>query len=155
MPEDSAEARAAYLRWRRNVPFTDEAIIAALRRMVDEAVLDHNRVVTGTENAAYVRARRTRLLEHFTRTRRLSRKILTICLPYLIQTCAFCDRVALYRQGNQGRCRVHRLAPDPLAVVVRRQRIESRATEIEKTRRQREDFERRARYLHHTRKPHL
>ena len=88
-PEQRAASRAA---WRARVPWTDIEVRAAL---CAERI-----AVPGSyfaiDNAIYC-------LDLYG----LTISVLSLALPSLVKTCALCGKTALYRYGNEGRCRAH------------------------------------------------
>ncbi len=85
----------SYQDWRATVPWTNDQIAAALE--ADAAVAPNE----------YMRMKYQRLAE-WVRSGRLSSKALSQALPRLVKVCAVCQKVALYRMGNEGRCRAHK-----------------------------------------------
>lgn len=104
----------SYEDWRKSVPFTDEQIISALRRGLEN--LHHNQ---------WILDRATRHVEHFERTGRLSSKLLGYALPYLVERCGICGKTAHYRYGSAGRCKAHKdeKPSDWASVLARREQF--------------------------------
>ena len=94
----------AYDSWRSRIPFSNEAIAAALELHANDLEEIHGRTGIVSE---YWRRRSADV-----RSGRLSGKDLAKALPYLVTKCALCGATALYRYGTEGRCKSHRhLAP--------------------------------------------
>jgi len=93
---------ASYAHWRTTIPWSNEEIVAQLRRdAADRPATDGGSV--------YMRQKYTSWADWVERTGRLSGAIVRHCLPALITTCAICKKTALYRQGVEGRCSAHRM----------------------------------------------
>lgn len=89
-----------YAAWRRSVPFTDTQIVAALRDLGNTVPSD------------FLKNRYYGLAAYLERTGRLSSIMLSLVVDRLITACACCGKKALYRAGNEGRCREHKYVPN-------------------------------------------
>lgn len=90
------KALYSYADWRNTVPWTDEEIIVGLEEG------------KATQPNDYMRDKWQWAADHLRRTGRLSRRILGMALPFVVRRCGLCTEPALYRWGNEGRCKRHR-----------------------------------------------
>lgn len=90
-----------YAGWRASLPWTDAEFLAAMERIAAAAP------------NAFMARHYQRMAEHLARTGRLTRAVVSLTLPFLITRCGLCGKTALYRYGNEGRCRVHRFEVPP------------------------------------------
>ncbi len=86
----------SYEDWRNNVPWTNAQIVEAMRAEAD------------AHPSEFRRAAIRKWADHVETTGRLSSKALGLALARLVVKCEFCERKALYRLGNVGRCSKHR-----------------------------------------------
>ncbi len=93
-----------YYTWRSGIPFTDAQIEIAIR---DEAAAQ----------VPFLKSRYERLADHLYKTGRLSSKMMAVAMHRLVKHCHVCGKKALYRRGNTGTCREHRLVRDAVAVA--------------------------------------
>lgn|GEM_PF-4142166 len=100
---DNYFASDAYRAWRAKVPFTNEAIAAALRAEADrcDQMLD-GRHKDGRASVFY--RQRADAVEAGAVTGYDVRTTLAV----LVQACGICGKRALYRYGAYGRCRAHK-----------------------------------------------
>lgn len=101
---DQLKARARYVKWRSRIPYTNEQILAALRRMESacSASLDDSA-------ASQTKRQKAReVIEWFDTTRHLTGALYRHVLSYLVETCDICGATALYRYGGSGRCAAHK-----------------------------------------------
>lgn len=122
-----------FARWRATIPFTDAQILEALEQHRD------------THQVKYFRQCIDSTIRSFRKTGHLSKFILRVTVPLLVKWCGICGKVALYRQGTTGRCKVHRMVP-----VAHREerlaRLSTRASEISLEARGRDQRERALKY---------
>lgn len=143
--QDSSEQVA---KWRASLPWSDEEIAAALRRLADE--FESN----GEQFMAIAYRNKA---EWLLRTHMLYSTILRMAIPELIKTCnvvegdAVCGKTALYRTGTNGRCRKHRMVTCQEADA-RRRRIEERSSHEEREGKIIDRQDRARRSLHEARK---
>lgn len=107
-------AQSWFRRWRATIPYTDQQIADALETLA-AAVESEDPFLA----AIYRRHRQ------FAIQGRISAKMLGCVLPELIKRCALCEGRALYRIGNEGRCRKHKFVKDSHAEA-RKQRFMAR-----------------------------
>ena len=105
-----AMSQESYERWRSSIPFSDAAIAAAL-----EAEALDLEVAGKTFWANRLRHRAARVLQG-----RVCSGDLRYSLGRLVTLCNVCGKTALYRYGNEGRCRKHK---DDVPQVIVRQRM--------------------------------
>jgi hypothetical protein len=86
----------SYEDWRNTVPWTNAQIVEAMRAEADVHPSEFRRVAI------------RKWADHVETTGRLSAKALGFVLGRLVTVCEFCERKALYRLGNVGRCSKHR-----------------------------------------------
>jgi hypothetical protein len=86
----------SYEDWRNTVPWTNAQIVEAMRAEAEVHPSEFRRVAIH------------KWADHIESTGRLSSKALGMVLGRLVTTCEFCERKALYRLGNVGRCSKHR-----------------------------------------------
>lgn len=87
----------SYEEWRATVPWTAKQIADVMRLVV------HANDTTGYKKEQY-----RKWADHVEKTGRISSRALGVALPFLITKCELCERKALYRLGNVGRCSKHR-----------------------------------------------
>lgn len=133
------QAHHNYQRWRETVPWTDDQILAAFDKLLE------------CYEPGFCKDRQQRWRDQFARHRCLSGRLLSLLLPVLIETCAICGKKALYRTGNEGRCRDHRMIPSG-AVAVKHARIEQRNQDISITRKNGDEFDKAETGLHRAKK---
>lgn len=90
-----------YAGWRASLPWTDAEFLTVMERLASEAP------------NAFMARHYQRMAEHLARTGRLTRVVVALTLPFLITRCGLCGKTALYRYGNEGRCRAHRFDVPP------------------------------------------
>ncbi len=99
-----SDSYAKYREWRRTVPWTNAEIIHALRTIAAE------------QPNEFLRERYERKAEWIETYHRFNARMLSEALPYLIRVCNYvtdegkvCGGRALYRYGNDGRCKTHKM----------------------------------------------
>lgn len=85
-----------YAAWRKNIHFTDEEIIAAVEQDAEH------------QPNAYLRDRQLRLAGWLRKNNKITAWAIRIAMPILVRKCGLCGKTALYRYGDEGRCRTHR-----------------------------------------------
>ena len=85
-----------YIRWRSRIPFSDEQIAAELDRLARECPKE------------YLANRYRFMADRARRDGVISKATLGMAMPGLVKFCGICGKTALYRYGNEGRCREHK-----------------------------------------------
>lgn len=85
-----------YEDWRATVPWTTAQIADGIRKASELC------------QRPYKRQTMQSWAEHIERTNRVSSHAVVTALPFLVLTCHFCARKALFRFGFFGACRAHR-----------------------------------------------
>lgn len=91
----------SYQEWRDTIPWTAKQIADALRLCVP-AHSQNN----------FMRERYRQWADRIESGGPVTSRALGEALPFLVATCEFCERKALYRLGNVGRCSKHRDVKD-------------------------------------------
>lgn len=119
-PEAAASAGA---QWRALVPWTNDEVAAALEVVMAD--------LPDTTQGRFLAQRLRWNVEWLRAGKHLTSKMLAMALPVLVKTCGVCGKTALYRIGNDGRCRAHKDVT-PAAIVARRRQVEAQRAEEER-----------------------
>lgn len=109
-----------YAKWRATVTFSDEVLAQTAEEIAAEMAATGRTFwhQVWLERAAKIRAGR------------LSVSVFKAMLPNLIRLCGICGKKALYRWGQEGRCRAHK-DQIPQYCVGRTRREDARQADIE------------------------
>lgn len=104
-----------YTRWRSTIPWNNIQIATAIR------------AAANAEKTDWMRERTRLKAVHLLKTGKLNRWALGVALPFLITTCALCEKKALYRIGTMGRCSEHKTVGLEAAHVLANQRVDAKS----------------------------
>lgn len=119
-----------YAQWRQTVPFSDAQIARAFLKLAHDIKHENEFMFKKYRRAAQVAL-----------TGRVGSHLLGVALGELIKFCRVCGKPALYRCGNEGRCRKHRtLINTPVKEKYQRLNNSHQPLELERVERDTEDL---------------
>jgi hypothetical protein len=99
---------AGYKKWRDMFPWSNEEIVACLRKTADDLMAKPTATAQDQFMADALLRKNADALEN---SGRLSGRCVRLILNILITKCGVCGGKALYRKGTEGRCKQHRDVP--------------------------------------------